>query len=224
MARLMKKNVWKILSVVLLVYVIIAGFLGPIPDLDIVHQTIRNLYFHVCMWFVMITMLSISVVNSIQYLARFNLEKDTVAKEASLIGIFFGMMGIVTGMIWAQFAWGTWWVNDPKLNGAAVGLLVYFAYMVLRKSLDDPHKRARISAVYNIFAYVIFILFILVLPKLSGVSLHPGDGKESIMPVMSMDNNLRIVFYPAILGWILLAYWILNLRIRYIKVKNKIDT
>lgn len=220
----MKKNVWKILSVVLLVYVIIAGFLGPIPDLDIVHQTIRNLYFHVCMWFVMITMLSISVVNSIQYLARFNLEKDTVAKEASLIGIFFGMMGIVTGMIWAQFAWGTWWINDPKLNGAAVGLLVYFAYMVLRKSLDDPHKRARISAVYNIFAYVIFILFILVLPKLSGVSLHPGDGKESIMPVMSMDNNLRIVFYPAILGWILLAYWILNLRIRYIKVKNKIDT
>jgi len=220
----MKKNVWKILSVVLLVYVIIAGFLGPIPDLDIVHQTIRNLYFHVCMWFVMITMLSISVVNSIQYLARFNLEKDTVAKEASLIGIFFGMMGIVTGMIWAQFAWGTWWVNDPKLNGAAVGLLVFFAYMVLRKSLDDPHKRARISAVYNIFAYVIFILFILVLPKLSGVSLHPGDGKESIMPVMSMDNNLRIVFYPAILGWILLAYWILNLRIRYIKVKNKIDT
>lgn len=220
----MKKNVWKILSVVLLVYVIIAGFLGPIPDLDIVHQTIRNLYFHVCMWFVMITMLSISVVNSIQYLARFNLEKDTVAKEASLIGIFFGMMGIVTGMIWAQFAWGTWWVNDPKLNGAAVGLLVYFAYMVLRKSLDDPHKRARISAVYNIFAYVIFILFILVLPKLSGVSLHPGDGKESIMPVMSMDNSLRIVFYPAILGWILLACWILNLRIRYIKVKNKIDT
>ncbi len=220
----MKKNVWKILSVVLLVYVIIAGFLGPIPDLDIVHQTIRNLYFHVCMWFVMITMLSISVVNSIQYLARFNLEKDTVAKEASLIGIFFGMMGIVTGMIWAQFAWGTWWINDPKLNGAAVGLLVYFAYMVLRKSLDDPHKRARISAVYNIFAYVIFILFILVLPKLSGVSLHPGDGKESIMPVMSMDNSLRIVFYPAILGWILLACWILNLRIRYIKVKNKIDT
>lgn len=220
----MKKNVWKILSVVLLVYVIIAGFLGPIPDLDIVHQTIRNLYFHVCMWFVMITMLSISVVNSIQYLARFNLEKDTVAKEASLIGIVFGVMGIVTGMIWAQFAWGTWWINDPKLNGAAVGLLVYFAYMVLRKSLDDPHKRARISAVYNIFAYVIFILFILVLPKLSGVSLHPGDGKESIMPVMSMDNNLRIVFYPAILGWILLAYWILNLRIRYIKVKNKIDT
>jgi len=220
----MKKNVWKILSVVLLVYVIIAGFLGPIPDLDIVHQTIRNLYFHVCMWFVMITMLSISVVNSVQYLAHFNLVKDTVAKEASLIGIFFGMMGIVTGMIWAQFAWGTWWINDPKLNGAAVGLLVYFAYMVLRKSLDDPHKRARISAVYNIFAYVIFILFILVLPKLSGVSLHPGDGKESIMPVMSMDNNLRIVFYPAILGWILLAYWILNLRIRYIKVKNKIDT
>jgi len=220
----MKKNVWKILSVLLLMYVIIAGFLGPIPDLDIVHQTIRNLYFHVCMWFVMITMLSISVVNSVQYLAHFNLVKDTVAKEASLIGILFGMMGIITGMIWAQYAWGTWWVNDPKLNGAAVGLLVYFAYMVLRKSLDDPHKRARISAVYNIFAYVIFILFILVLPKLSGVSLHPGDGKESIMPVMSMDNSLRIVFYPAILGWILLACWMLNLRIRYIKVKNKIDS
>jgi len=215
----MKKYWWKILAVVLLTYTIIAGFLGNVPDIAGVHQTIRNLYFHVCMWFAMIVMLCISVVYSIKYLSDFKAKNDIIAVEAANTGILFGILGIITGMLWAKFAWGQWWVNDPKLNGAAIGLLVYFAYFVLRSSLDDNNKRARISAVYNIFAFVIFILFILILPKLSAGSLHPGDGKDSAMPVFTLDFNLRIVFYPAIVGWILLALWILDLRIRYRKLK-----
>lgn len=216
----MKTYWWKILAVVLLIYTIIAGFLGEVPDLDGVHQTIRNLYFHVCMWFVMIIMLGISVIYSVKYLSGFDRKNDIIAVEAANVGILFGILGIITGTFWAKFAWGQWWVNDPKLNGAAIGLLAYFAYMVLRSSLDDNNKRARISAVYNIFAFVIFILFILFLPKMSGGSLHPGDGKDSVMPVFTLDNRLRMVFYPAIAGWALIGFWILNLKIRYRKLKE----
>jgi len=218
----MKNYWWKILAIVLLVYTIIAGFLGEVPDLERVHETIRNLYFHVCMWFVMITMLGVSVVYSIKYLSGFDRKNDIIAIEAANTGILFGLMGILTGMCWAKFAWGSWWVSDPKLNGAAIGLITYMAYLVLRNSLTDSNKRARISAVYNIFAFVIFILFILVLPKLSQGSLHPGDGQDSAMPVMTLDSRLRMAFYPAIIGWILLACWILNLRIRYRKLKENI--
>ena len=217
----MKNHWWKILAVVLLTYTIIAGFLGNVPDIENVHQTIRNLYFHVCMWFVMIVMLGISLVYSIKYLSGFKSKHDIIAVEAANTGVLVGVLGLFTGMIWAKFAWGQWWVNDPKLNGAAIGLIVYFAYFILRSSLDDNNKKARISAVYNIFAFFIFILFILVLPKLSAGSLHPGDGNDSAMPVMTLDFNLRIVFYPAIVGWILLALWIMELRIRYRKLKTK---
>ncbi|NTW34003.1 MAG: cytochrome c biogenesis protein CcsA, partial [Bacteroidetes bacterium] len=133
--------------------------------------------------------------------------------------VLFGILGIVTGMIWAKFAWGEWWVNDPKLNGAAIGIITYLAYFVLRNSIDDKSKKARISAIYNILAFFILILFILVLPKLSDGSLHPGDEKGSVMPVFTLDYRLRIVFYPAIIGWTLLAWWITSLRIRIKKLK-----
>jgi len=218
----MKNYWWKILAVVLLAYTIIAGFLGNVPDLENVHQTIRNLYFHVCMWFVMIVMLGISVVYSVKYLSGFKIKNDIIAIEAANTGVLFGLLGIITGMLWAQFSWGKWWVNDPKLNGAAVGLLAYFAYFILRSSLEDINKKARISAVYNIFAFVIFILFVLVLPKLSGGSIHPSDGKDTTFPVLTLDDSLRIVFYPAIIGWILIALWMMDLRVRYRKLKNKI--
>jgi len=216
---MMKKYWWKILAVILLGYTIIAGFLGDIPDLDVLHQTIRNLYFHVCMWFVMIIMLGISVVYSIKYLSGFDSKNDIVAIESANTGVLFGILGIITGMIWAKFAWGEWWVNDPKLNGAAIGIMTYLAYIVLRNSIDDKSKKARISAAYKIFAFFIFILFILVLPKLSDGSLHPGDEKKSLMPVFTLDFRLRIVFYPAIIGWTLLAWWITTLRIRTKKLK-----
>ena len=216
----MKKNYWKIIAVILLVYTIIAGFLGDVPDVNGVHQTIRNLYFHVCMWFVMIIMLCISVVFSIKYLSGFENENDVIAVEAANTGILFGILGIITGMLWAKFSWGQWWVNDPKLKGAAIGILTYLAYIVLRNSIDDTDKRARISAIYNIFAFVIFILFILILPKLSNGSIHPGDGNDNNLPILTIDDNMRIVFYPAIIGWTLLACWIMQLRIRYRKLKS----
>src|SRR3546814_12218671 len=84
-------------------------------------------------------------------------------------------MGLLTGMVWANFTWGAPWPNDPKLNGAAITMLVYLAYMVLRGSIDEDQKRGRISAIYNVFAYPIMIALIYILPVMTD-SLHPGSG------------------------------------------------
>jgi heme exporter protein C len=134
--------------------------------------------------------------------------------------MIFGILGLLTGMTWAKNTWGAFWVNDPLLNGAAVTMLVYSAYLVLRNSLDEDHKRAKVSAVYNIFAFVILILFLFILPRMADSSLHPGKGKDAGLTVKELDNTMRLVFYPAIVGWILLGFWFLNLRIRLKKIEN----
>jgi heme exporter protein C len=219
----LKKHFWKIIGVVLLIYVIIAGFLIPVPDLAIIHQSIRNLFFHVCMWFAMIFLFGTSMIFSIRYLSGFKEKYDIVASEAATTGIFFGFLGLFTGMIWARSTWGAFWANDPFLNGAAVSMLVYLAYQVLRGSIDEEQKRAKISAVYNIFAFVILIIFLFILPRMAEGSLHPGKGKESTMTVVTITNTMRLVFYPAIAGWILLAFWILNLRIRMKKINKQLN-
>jgi heme exporter protein C len=191
------------------------GFLGDVPKLPILNETIRNLYFHVTMWFAMIFVLGGSVVYSLMYLSKSRIEDDIRAEVMANIGILFGVLGLITGSFWAKFTWGDWWANDPKLNGAAISMLIYLAYIVLRNSLDEEQKRARVAAVYNIFAFVLLVVFLLVYPRMNKVdSLHPGNGGNPAFGAYDLDKNMRIVFYPAVLGWIFMGIWFANISYR----------
>lgn len=212
---------WKIIAIVFVLYTIIGGFLIPVPAQAILNETIRNLYFHVPMWFAMMTILFVSLWYSIKHLANPNALSDMIAEQAANVGLLLGALGLATGSVWARYTWGAWWVADTKLNGAAITMLIYFAYFILRGSLNEEQKRGRISAVYNIFAYVMLIVFLMILPRMSD-SLHPGNGGNPGFNQYDLDKNMRMVFYPAVIGWILLATWILTLRIRLEKVKRKL--
>jgi len=220
---MIKQYWWKILSLLLLLYAVTYGFYVAIPETMIL-QTMRNLFYHVGMWFGMFTMLTVSFIYSLRYLKGFRDQYDRIAIEAVNVGLMFGFLGIFTGMIWANFTWGAPWVKDPKLNGAAVGLVIYLAYVILRSSVEDRHKRAKVSAVYNIFAFVLWIIFVLILPRLAGDSLHPATGNNStpVLP-MQLDPSMRTVFYPAMIGWILLGTWILQVRVRLSKVRHQLE-
>ncbi|WP_025761242.1 cytochrome c biogenesis protein CcsA [Dyadobacter tibetensis] len=209
----MRKMWWKYLCIIILLYVIIAGLMGPVPHLPIINETIRNTYFHVALWLAMTTLLFSSMVYSIMYLNKGKIEYDDRASEIAKSGIFFGILGCLTGSLWANFTWGDPWPNDPKLNGAAVGILIYLAYLLLRSSFEDEQKRARIASVYNIFAFAVFIPLIYILPRLTD-SLHPGSGGNSTFGSFDMNNDMRKVFYPAIIGWILMGLWVAELRVR----------
>jgi heme exporter protein C len=198
---------------------IIAGFIGPVPVLPILNETIRNIYFHVPMWFSMIALYLISVIFSVKYLNSGERNHDIMAVEAVNVGILFCFLGLLTGMQWANITWGDPWPNDPKLNGSAIATLMYLAYLVLRNALEEEQKRAKISAVYNIFAFPIMIVLLYILPKLTD-SLHPGSGGNSTFSDLDMDNNMRPVFYTAVIGWILTGIWIFTLRYRLRLVEN----
>ena len=204
---------WKILGVMLVLYSIIAGLLLPVPQLDILNESIRNLYFHVTMWFSMIILMLMSMIQSIRFLSGFDKMRDLKAEALASTGMFIAVLGLTTGMIWAQFTWGAFWVNDPKLNGAAVTMLIYLAYFILRNSIENEDSRARVSAIYNILAFVMMIVFIGVLPRMTD-SLHPGNGGNPGFGNYDLDSNMRMVFYPAVIGWILVSTWIAQLRFR----------
>jgi heme exporter protein C len=213
---------WKVAAIVFVLYTIIAGFLLPVPALPILHESIRNLYFHVTMWFSMIIILAVSLVYGIKYLSSSNHYHDIVSSEAAKVGILLGILGTTTGSLWANNTWGAWWVNDAKLNGAAISLLFYFAYLILRSALPDEDKRARVSAIYNIFAFTMMLVFIGVLPRMTD-SLHPGNGGNPGFGGYDLDGTMKIIFYPAIIGWSLLALWILSLRVGFKVLIEKIQ-
>jgi heme exporter protein C len=218
---MLKRDWWKFLGAGLLLYAIIMGFFVDIPD-TMIQETMRNLFYHVGMWFAMLSMLIVGFIYSLRYLRKFDEREDVVAVEAVNVGLLFGFLGIFSGMVWANFTWGSPWVKDPKLNGAAVGLFIYLAYMILRGSIDDVHKRAKVAAVYNIFAFVLWIVFVLIMPRLAAESIHPGKTDSPVIP-MHLHPSMRMVFYPAMLGWILLASWILQLRIRIRKLQKTLE-
>lgn len=204
---------WKIPGLILILYSIIAGILIEVPALPVIHQTIRNLFYHVPMWFAMFIMLATSLFYSIKYLGTNKLKDDLMASQAVNTGLLFGALGLMTGMIWAKFTWGDFWTNDPQLNGAAVSVMAYLAYTILRGSIDERSLRARVSAVYNIFAFMLLVIFLGILPRLADSSLHPGKGGNS-STMGDLDPSMRMVFYPAAIGWIIIAFWILDLRKR----------
>ncbi len=208
---------WKILSFVLLMYTCTMGFFVKIPVLDgRLQQSIRNLFFHVPMWFGMMILFTVSVIYAVKYLLSQKTLHDDYAVEYARSGIVFGILGLITGAVWANYQWGKPWSGDPKQNGAAIALLIYLAYFVLRGSMTDVDKRSRISAVYNIFAYAMLFPTLWILPRMTE-SLHPGGQGSEGNPALNgndLDPQMRMVFWPAVIGWTLLGVWITTLRIR----------
>lgn len=219
----MPMKTWlKITGVLLLVYVHTAGMLLPVPRLDILNETVRALYFHVPMWFGMVFLFSVSLYFAIVYLRKPTAETDRKSVEFANAGLVFGILGMLTGMLWANYTWGSPWHGDPKQNSAAIALLVYLAYFVLRGSVDNIEQRARLSAVYNIFAFAAMVPLLFIIPRLTD-SMHPGSGGNPGFNAYDLDSRMRLVFYPAILGWFIIGTWIALQRIRYRNMKEKIS-
>lgn len=211
--------------VLLLTAVILAGFLLDIPRINILEHTARNLYFHVPMWFTMMAAFFVSAYHSMRYLQTRDRLRDVRALQAARVGAVFGMLGLATGIVWARFTWyvGTdvWWNFDPKQTMAAVQLLIYGAYFTLRSALDDPEKRARVAAAYNLFAAATVPFLLYVLPRQMD-SLHPGaEGNPAFSEIT--HPVMRLVFYPAVIGFIGLFWVLYTQRVRLAQVDRRVD-
>lgn len=214
----LKNTWWKLLGALLICYSSIAGLIGTVPRLPILNETIRNVYFHVPLWFSMMTLMTISMYKSFQYLRKGDISLDQEAYSFAQVALLFGILGFLTGAVWGNFTWGSPLPVDPKLIAVEIGMLIYAAYFILRGSFDDEQKKARLSAVYNIFAFAAFMPLVWILPRVTD-SLHPGNGGNPAFGKYDMNSSMRMVFYPAVIGWILIGIWISNIKHRIEKLE-----
>lgn len=185
-----------------------ADYRFDFPFRSLLYETIRNTYFHVSLWFAMAFLFIFSVVNSIRYLIKPEARFDRRAQAYTSVGMLFGLLGLATGAIWAKYTWGAFWNWDIKQTMTAIALLIYAAYFVLRSSFEESEKKARLAAVYNLFAFAALIPLIYVIPRMAQISLHPGASGNPALGGEDLDNTMRLVFYPAIIGWTLIGIWV----------------
>jgi heme exporter protein C len=191
------------------------------PYRNILNETIRNTFFHVSLWFAMFILLIAGLFHAIQYLRTKDFRHDINSAAYNKIAILYGILGLITGSVWAKFTWNTFWTTDIKLNMTAIAMLIYFAYLILRGSSQDVDRKAKLSAAYSIFAFLALIPLVFVIPRLTD-SLHPGNGGNPALGGEDLDHTLRIFFYPSIIALILIGTWMSELLIRYEKIKEYI--
>jgi len=211
---------WKYIVAVWMTAVLTAGFLIQIPEIPVLEESARNLFLHVPMWFTMFVCFIMAFIYSIMYLNSEDMRHDTKAESFTRVGVVFGICGLLTGSLWARFTWGTWWTfAEPKMNLAALCMLIYVAYLVLRSAFDNPVKRGKAAAVYNVFAATTVPFLLYIIPRQLN-SLHPGaEGNPAFSEITAPE--LRLIFYPAIVGFIGLAIWLYDLMYRYLILKKE---
>ena len=206
-----------VVAAVWITTVLVLGILGPVSNLPILEQTARNLYFHVPMWFVLYAGAVAGAWHAGRYLATGREVHDVRSEAAWMVSTAFGVTALVTGVIWARFTWyqgtGLWWSPEPRQNMVAVQLLISGAYFVLRGSLDRPRQRARLSAVYALFATATMPFLTYVLPRRQE-SLHPGAEGNPAFSEMDIAADMRYVFYAAAVGFLMLGWWVYTQRVR----------
>jgi heme exporter protein C len=106
------------------------------------------------------------------------------------------------------------------MNLSALAMLIFVAYFILRTAFNDEEKRAKISAIYNIFGVTTVPFLLYIIPR-QLPSLHPGaEGNPAFSEITAPE--LRFIFYPAVLGFIGIAFWMMDILNRYKAVQSKV--
>jgi len=199
---------------------IAAAFLWA-PLVPVLGETTRVLYFHIPAAWVTVLALGWSMVNSLLYLRRRDLEHDHQAAAAAEIGLLFCVVATVSGALWAKAMWGAYWNWDPRETSIFFLLLIYGAYLALRSAIDQPERRARLSAVYSAIAFVSVPFLIFVVPRIY-FSLHP-DPLINPRGKIDMDPRIRVVFFALLLGFTGLFFWVQSLRVRVARLERRAE-
>jgi heme exporter protein C len=227
--------VWKIFLFILLAFVSIAGVAFPIvpvphawyefPLIPGLKENAKIIFFHVPTAWLSVIAFLMSTIYSIQYLRKKNMDDDAKSYAAAQLGIIFCILATVTGAVWAKFAWGAFWSWDPRQTSIFALLLIYGAWFALRSSIESEEKRATLSAVYAIIAFLTVPFFVFIMPRIMS-GLHPGSADDTNSgPVIDfkMNANMQLIFFLSLTGFTILYFWMWSLGYRSIILRDKIN-
>lgn len=181
-------------------------------------------YFHVATAWVGMMGFMVAGIAGIIYLWKKDLKWDIVEFAAVEISLVFFGITIVMGSIWARPIWNTWWTWDPRLTTAAITMLVYAAYMMLRQGIEDPERRARFGAVYTILGFVAVPITFISIRLLR--TIHPvvvGKGAGSGDGSFAMTGDMRLAFFFSLFVFTVLFIDFLWHRFRMGKLAAKVE-
>lgn len=186
------------------------GFIG---------ESSRIVFFHVPMAWVAVLSFFISMIQAILYLNTREMVHDLKSATAARLGFFFSILATVTGSIFAKIMWGSYWNWDPRETSIVILLFIYAAYLVLRSSIDEPQRRASLSSVYAVFAFVPAIFLTFVIPRIY-TSLHP-DTLINVQAKIQMHGRILVTFLFSLGAFTALYVWIYTLECRVQKLMLK---
>ncbi|MBI5281352.1 MAG: cytochrome c biogenesis protein CcsA [Candidatus Solibacter usitatus] len=203
-AALLVRNIWKLLT--------------GLPDEAFQGAIFRIIFFHVPAAFTSFTCFLCALIAGIAYLKSKNLKWDSFGVSVTEVGLAFGAANLISGMIWARIIWGIWWTWDWRLTSMLICWLLYAGYLVLRRAIEEPTERARLSAVMSIlsFSVVPFVFFSIKWFR----TQHPqpvlfGDGK--------MDTGYRVMLYSNWIPLLMFAAILVAVRMMQERRQREID-
>ncbi len=192
--------------------VIVFGFITPMPQQQI-GEASRIFYFHIPQAWICVIAFALAMIYSIRYLATKRISDDDKAATAAALGLVFCILATVTGSIFAKVTWGSFWNWDPRETSIFILLLIYGAYFALRGAVEVEDKRASLSAVYAIFAFVTVPFLIFVVPRVVP-SLHPADSVINKNLKFTMGTQVRLIFFASLALFTVLFFWMFSMASR----------
>src|SRR5579863_4522216 len=124
------------------------------PDERTMHELMRIFYFHLSCWVAMFCSLALAFVANIAWLLTRQPRWDWLGVASVEVGVVCCTAGLITGVLWGKPAWGIWWTWDARLTTAFILWILYISYLILRGLVEEPQRRATLSAIFGIFAFL----------------------------------------------------------------------
>ena len=199
--------------------VILAAFFYAPAAVGFEGESARIVFFHVPQAWVAVLAFCVNLVASLRYLRVRDPLDDARAAAAARLGLVFSVLATVTGSIFANVMWSSFWNWDPREVSIAILLLIYAAYFALREAVPDEERRASLSAAYAVLAFVTMPFLIFVVPRIYW-SLHPdtiigATGKLKL----NMEFRMLQILVGSLVGFTGLFVWLYTLEVRLARVR-----
>jgi heme exporter protein C len=202
-------------------FVNLYGILTVLPDEAAQGAIYRIMFLHIPAAITCFTGFFLAMVMSIVYLSTGNLAYDAMAASINEVSLVFAFVNVITGSIWARIIWGIWWTWDYRLTSMFVCLLIYSGYLLLRKSMDEPTQRARLSAAMSIFGCADIVIVWKSIEWFR--TQHPGPVLSIRTGGGTIDPAMEAMVFRNVIAFLLISAAMVLVRMRQEETEREID-
>jgi len=177
----------------------------------------RIFYFHVPAAVAGMAAFAVNFIASVMYLVKKERRWDNLGVAAAEVGVLFFGMVLVTGPIWAKPVWFVWWTWSPRLTTSLILCLLYLAYLLVRKYLEDPERRGLVAAVFGVVAFADAPLVWFSIRWWRDI--HPSPMLES----GGLAPSMRPAFLTCLAAFLLLMAFLLRRRLALAALEDDVE-